>query len=120
MSQNRSVGIVAGLVAAVAFATSGPVVKPLLVAGWSPGSAILVRLSVAALLLAGPAAWAVRGRWHVVRDEWRSRRPLEVTALQQLWDRRAAQRGFARNALVFLRRKAHVRAGAAVWRRTKI
>ena len=71
-TSNRSVGIVAGLVAAVAFATSGPVVKPLLVAGWSPGSAILVRLSVAAVLLAGPAAWAVRGRWHVVRDEWRT------------------------------------------------
>jgi drug/metabolite transporter (DMT)-like permease len=51
------------------------VVKPLLVAGWSPGSAILVRLSVAALLLAGPAAWAVRpatGRWHLLRDEWRA------------------------------------------------
>ncbi|KQS97297.1 EamA family transporter [Cellulomonas sp. Leaf395] len=72
VATNRSVGIVAGLVAAVAFATSGPVVKPLLVAGWSPGSAILVRLSVAALLLALPAAWAVRGRWHVVRDEWRT------------------------------------------------
>ena len=71
-TSNRSVGIVAGLVAAVAFATSGPVVKPLIVAGWSPGSAILVRLSVAAVLLAGPAAWAVRGRWHVVRDEWRT------------------------------------------------
>ena len=71
-TSNRSVGIVAGLVASVAFATSGPVVKPLLVAGWSPGSAILVRLSVAALLLAGPAAWAVRGRWYVVRDEWRT------------------------------------------------
>jgi drug/metabolite transporter (DMT)-like permease len=71
-AQNRPVGIAAGLVAAVAFATSGPVVKPLLVAGWSPGSAILVRLSVAALLLAGPAAWALRGRWHTVRDEWRT------------------------------------------------
>ncbi|WP_421733572.1 EamA family transporter [Cellulomonas sp.] len=68
----RAAGIVAGLIAAVAFATSGPVVKPLLVAGWSPGSAILVRLSVAALLLAGPAAWALRGRWHVLRDEWRT------------------------------------------------
>lgn len=69
---NRTIGIAAGLVAAVAFATSGPVVKPLLTAGWSPGSAILVRLSVAAVLLAGPAAWALRGRWHVVLDEWRS------------------------------------------------
>ncbi|MEZ0448676.1 EamA family transporter [Cellulomonas sp. ICMP 17802] len=71
-SQDRAVGIVAGLVAAAAFATSGPVVKPLLVAGWSPGSAILVRLSVAALLLAGPAAWALRGRWDVLLAEWRT------------------------------------------------
>ncbi|WP_028046562.1 DMT family transporter [Cellulomonas sp. URHE0023] len=71
-ARNRSVGIVAGLVAAVAFATSGPVVKPLLVAGWSPGAAILVRLSVAALLLGAPAAWALRGRWYLLRDEWRT------------------------------------------------
>ena len=70
-ASNRSAGIAAGLIAAVAFATSGPVVKPLLVAGWSPGSAILVRLSVAAVLLAGPAAWALRGRFGVLRDEWR-------------------------------------------------
>lgn len=71
-ARDRSVGIVAGLVAAMAFATSGPVVKPLLVAGWSPGSAILVRLSVAALLLAGPAAWALHGRWYLLRVEWRT------------------------------------------------
>jgi drug/metabolite transporter (DMT)-like permease len=69
---SRAAGIAAGLVAAVAFATSGPVVKPLLVAGWSPGSAILVRLSVAALLLVGPAVWALRGRWHLLREEWRT------------------------------------------------
>lgn len=71
-ARDRSVGIIAGLLASVAFATSGPVIKPLMAAGWSPGSAILVRLSVGALLLAGPAAWALRGRWHVLRDEWRS------------------------------------------------
>src|SRR4051812_49833314 len=70
-ANNRSVGVAAGLVAAAAFATSGPVVKPLLQAGWSPGAAILVRLSVAAVLLAGPAAWALRGKWHVLRHEWR-------------------------------------------------
>jgi drug/metabolite transporter (DMT)-like permease len=71
-SNNRSLGIVAGLVAAAAFATSGPVVKPLLQAGWSPGAAIVVRLSVGAVLLAGPAAWALRGKWHVLGHEWRS------------------------------------------------
>src|SRR3954469_19937347 len=70
-TNHRSLGVIAGLVAAAAFATSGPVVKPLLQAGWSPGAAILVRLSAAAVLLAGPAAWALRGKWHVLRHEWR-------------------------------------------------
>lgn len=49
--------------------------------------------------------------------DWRCRRPLEVTALQELRDRCTAQNGFARNASVFIRRKADVRAGA-VRRRT--
>lgn len=66
----RGAGIAAGLVAALAFATSGPVVKPLLVAGWSPGAAILVRLTIGALLLAGPALLALRGRWEVLRAAW--------------------------------------------------
>lgn len=66
----RGVGIVAGLVAALAFATSGPVVKPLLAAGWSPGAAIVVRLALGALLLAGPALWALRGRWSALRTDW--------------------------------------------------
>lgn len=68
----RTAGIVAGLVAALAFATSGPVVKPLLAAGWTPGAAILVRLWLGTLLLAGPAAWALRGRWPALRAEWRT------------------------------------------------
>ncbi|MBO0925876.1 EamA family transporter [Cellulomonas sp. zg-ZUI199] len=69
-SGTRSIGIVTGLVAALAFATSGPVVKPLLAAGWSPGAAIVVRLTVGALLLAGPALWALRGRWVALRADW--------------------------------------------------
>ncbi|GIG38379.1 EamA family transporter [Cellulomonas phragmiteti] len=66
----RGVGIVAGLIAALAFATSGPVVKPLLAAGWSPGAAIVVRLAIGALLLAGPALWSLRGRWAALRTDW--------------------------------------------------
>ncbi|MBT0995676.1 DMT family transporter [Cellulomonas sp. DKR-3] len=65
----RGAGVVAGLVAALAFATSGPVVKPLLEAGWSPGAAVVVRLWLGALLLAGPAAWALRGRWRALRAD---------------------------------------------------
>ncbi|MCM0638712.1 EamA family transporter [Cellulomonas wangsupingiae] len=69
-SSARSAGIAAGLVAALAFATSGPVVKPLLAAGWSPGAAIVVRLTIGAVLLAGPAVWALRGRWSALRTDW--------------------------------------------------
>jgi drug/metabolite transporter (DMT)-like permease len=70
-ASGRRVGLVAGLTAAAFFATSGPVVKPLLAAGWTPGAAILVRLTIGTALLAGPALWSLRGRFQVVRDEWR-------------------------------------------------
>ncbi len=69
---SRSGGIVAGLVAAAAFATSGPVAKPLLEAGWTPGAAILFRLSFGALLLLGPALWALRGRYRLLVTERRT------------------------------------------------
>lgn len=71
MTGTRGIGVVAGLVAALAFATSGPVVKPLLAAGWSPGAAICVRLGLGALLLAGPVVWSLRGRWGTLATEWR-------------------------------------------------
>lgn len=64
--------MVAGLVAAAAFATSGPVAKPLLEAGWTPGGAILFRLSFGALLLIGPALWALRGRYRLLVTEART------------------------------------------------
>ncbi|MBM9468712.1 EamA family transporter [Nakamurella leprariae] len=64
-------GVVIGLVAALAFATSGPVVKPLLDAGWTPGAAILARLGLGVLLLTVPTALALRGRWRLVLAEWR-------------------------------------------------
>lgn len=67
----RGAGIAAGLLAASAFAASGPFVKPLLTAGWTPGAAVLARIGVATALLAGPALWLVRGRLGVVAAEWR-------------------------------------------------
>ncbi|OZB48367.1 MAG: EamA family transporter [Cellulomonas sp. 14-74-6] len=69
---SRGGGVVAGLVAAAAFATSGPVAKPLLEAGWTPGGAILFRLSFGALLLVGPALWALRGRYRLLVTERRT------------------------------------------------
>lgn len=64
-------GVVAGLIGAASFATSGPMVKPLLAAGWTPGAAITVRLSLGALLLVVPTLLAVRGRLSRVWAEWR-------------------------------------------------
>lgn len=60
-----------GLVGAAAFATSGPMVKPLLAIGWTPGAAVLVRLSMGAVLLAVPTVLAVRGRLGVIAEHWR-------------------------------------------------
>lgn len=53
----RTAGLLLGVASALAFSSSGPFVKPLLEAGWSLGAALLVRLSVSALLL---SPWLVR------------------------------------------------------------
>jgi drug/metabolite transporter (DMT)-like permease len=64
-------GVGAGLIGAAAFATSGPMVKPLLIAGWSPGGAILLRLGLGALLLVVPTMLAVRHRPTLLLIHWR-------------------------------------------------
>ena len=69
---SRRTGLVVGLLAALGFSTSGPAVKPLLEAGWTPGGAMMVRLSLGAVLLLGPALHALGGRYHLLRDEWRA------------------------------------------------
>lgn len=60
-------GLLAGLVSAAAFGTSGPVAKSLLGAGWSPAAVTLARIGGAAAILLIPALLACRGRWPVVR-----------------------------------------------------
>lgn len=70
----RGLGLLVGLAASAAFATSGPFVKPLLEAGWTPGGAIIVRLSIGAVLLAVPTLLALRrieNGWREVRASWR-------------------------------------------------
>jgi drug/metabolite transporter (DMT)-like permease len=64
-------GITLGLAASLAFATSGTFVRPLLEAGWTPGAAVFWRVLVASVLLAPFGAWAMRGHWAELRDEWR-------------------------------------------------
>jgi drug/metabolite transporter (DMT)-like permease len=60
-------GLVAAVVTAAAFGTSGPFAKALLATGWSSGAIVLLRVGLAAVVLAVPAVLACRGRWGRVR-----------------------------------------------------
>lgn len=87
-------GLLAAVVSAAAFGTSGAFAKALLQAGWTPGSVVFVRIVGAGLILAVPAIVSCRGRWQVVLRSW----PLIVTfgvvavALPQLAYFNAVQR----------------------------
>jgi drug/metabolite transporter (DMT)-like permease len=69
MRQQRSAGVGLGLalLSAVTFSTSGTFARSLFDAGWSAGAAVAVRVGVAALLLAVPAALSLRGNWQALR-----------------------------------------------------
>lgn len=64
-------GLLLGLGASLAFATSGTFARPLFNAGWSPGAAVLWRVTCAAVLLLPVGLWVMRGRLRVVLAEWR-------------------------------------------------
>ena len=64
------IGIMLGLAAGLAFGAGGAIVKPLLESGWSPGAAVLFRISVAALLLVVPGLIALR---FDLRPLWRAK-----------------------------------------------
>lgn len=65
-------GLVIGVLASLAFGTSGAFIKPLLEGGWSPAAAVTVRAGVAGLVLLPIAVIALRGRWSALwRARWR-------------------------------------------------
>lgn len=66
----RSSGIVLAVASALAFSSSGPLVKPLLDAGWSLGAALLVRMGVAGLVLAPALMRAIVRERSFVRRHW--------------------------------------------------
>lgn len=79
MQRSRGlIGIVLGLAAGLAFGAGGVFVKPLLESGWSPGAAVLARISVAAALLAVPGLIALR---FDLRPLWRARWTVLVYGL---------------------------------------
>jgi drug/metabolite transporter (DMT)-like permease len=72
-SRGRGAGLVIGLLSAAAFGTSGTFGTALIGAGWSPAGAVLARVSIAALVLTGPALVQLRGRWALLRRwGWRT------------------------------------------------
>lgn len=60
-------GLWLALGSAAAFGSSGALAKSLLESGWSPAAAVTARIVVAALVLLGPAAVLMRGRWSLLR-----------------------------------------------------
>lgn len=69
MHQRHSAGagMSLALLSALTFATSGTFARSLIEAGWSAEAAVAARIGIAALVLAAPAAWTLRGKWQVLR-----------------------------------------------------
>jgi len=63
---STGVGLALALLSALTFSTSGPFARSLIEAGWSAETAVAARVGLAALVLAVPAAVALRGRWRVL------------------------------------------------------
>jgi drug/metabolite transporter (DMT)-like permease len=65
-------GLTFAVAAAFMFGIGGPFVRPLLEAGWSSSAAVLCRCLGTFLLLLVPALLLLRGRWSVLRLNWRT------------------------------------------------
>ena len=61
------IGLALAIASAASFGLSGPLARGLLDAGWSAGAVVLVRIAIAALVVAPVAARALRGRWGALR-----------------------------------------------------
>ena len=71
-ARHRAGGIVIAVVSALAFSSSGPLVKPLLEAGWSLSAALLVRMGLAGLILSPALVRAIARERSFLRRHWRS------------------------------------------------
>lgn len=70
-ARRRTTGLLLGIGSALAFSSSGPLVKPLLEAGWSLGAALLIRMGVSGLILSPALVGAMRRQPGFVRRHWR-------------------------------------------------
>jgi drug/metabolite transporter (DMT)-like permease len=62
------VGLGLALLSAATFGTSGTFADSLMETGWTPGAVVTFRISLAAVLLTGPALVALRGSWALLRQ----------------------------------------------------
>lgn len=62
-------GLFFAVVSAASFGASGSLARGLIDLGWSPGAAVLYRILVAAVVLTAPCVLALRGRWHLLRQD---------------------------------------------------
>jgi len=65
--RSSSVGLGLAVLSAGTFGTAGAFAASLMSAGWSPGAAVTVRVSIAALALTIPGLLQMRGRWGMLR-----------------------------------------------------
>jgi drug/metabolite transporter (DMT)-like permease len=65
---DRRSGWALALVSAAAFGTSGVFASSLLDAGWTAGSAVILRVGIAAIVLTPIALLQLRGRWSLLRQ----------------------------------------------------
>lgn len=64
--------VLTGVIASLAFGTSGAFIKPLLESGWSPTAAVAMRTGIAGIVLAPLAIRVLGGRWSALwKARWR-------------------------------------------------
>jgi drug/metabolite transporter (DMT)-like permease len=59
-------GLLLAVVSAASFGLSGPLARGLLDSGWSAGAIVLIRIGLAALVVAPLGIRSLRGRWHLL------------------------------------------------------
>lgn len=67
-ASRTAAGLLFAAVSATSFGLSGALARGLLDTGWSAGAAVTARIAIAAAVLLVPAVLALRGRWHLLRD----------------------------------------------------
>jgi drug/metabolite transporter (DMT)-like permease len=59
-------------VSAASFGLSGALARGLLAEGWTPGAVVLARIAIGAAVVAPFGVAAMRGRWALLRTQWRT------------------------------------------------